>query len=479
MHAAVLNVLGILLMLFSLVVLPSFAIAVLNSDGTGMNFLLAGFITLSSGALLWGLGDESRARELKLRDGFVIVVMFWVLLGLYGALPLLLIPSLELTLTDAVFESFSGITTTGATVMTGLDKLPTSVLFYRQLLQWLGGMGIIVLAIAVIPMLGIGGMQLYRAESPGPSKEAKLTPRITETAKSLWQLYLFLTILCGLCYYMAGMSLFDAVAHAFSTVSIGGFSTHDAGFSYFQGDAVKLVCTLFMLISGVNFALHFAAVRNRSVSHYLHDAEFKTYILLHAIIILGCYSYLYKVGRDYSFVDVAFQAVSFATTSGFSVASFEEWPEFIAVGLLLASFGGACAGSVGGGIKLVRLQLLFKQGRREIIRLIHPNAALYIKLGAHTLRSEVLDAVWGFFSAYVLVFLVLMLLMLAINVDQVTAFSAIAACMNNLGPGLGEVSNNYGTMSAPAKWILISAMVFGRLEIFTILALLTMAFWRE
>ena len=479
MHSAVLKVLGILLVLFSTAMLLSALVALLTGDGAIWQFILSWAITAGSGALLWWLAARGRPTELKLRDGFTIVVLFWVLIGLYGAVPLLIVDQPRLSFTDATFESFSGITTTGATVLKGLDTLPTSVLFYRQLLQWLGGMGIIVLAVAVLPMLGIGGMQLYRAESPGPSKESKLTPRITETAKSLWQIYLFLTITCALCYYLAGMGAFDALTHAFSTVSIGGFSTYDAGFSYFQGDGVKFVCTVFMLISGVNFALHFIAVRTRSPVQYLRDPEFNAYLLLHATIILSCVLYLYQQGHDYGLIDIVFQAVSYATTTGFSVAGFEEWPEFIAVGLLLASFGGACAGSVGGGIKLIRFQLLFKQGRREIIRLIHPNAAIYIKMGSHTLGSNVIDAVWGFFSAYVLVFIVLMLLLVAIGLDQVTAFSAVAACMNNLGPGLGEVAGGYGALSAPAKWTLITAMVFGRLEIFTILALLTITFWRE
>lgn len=479
MHTAVLKMLGILLLLFSVVMLPPYAIALWTNDGTARPFLYSWLITAGIGTLLFWLATRGRPSELKLRDGFIIVVMFWVLLGLFGAIPLVLTERPQLGVADAVFESFSGITTTGSTVLEGLDTLPVSILFYRQLLQWLGGMGIIVLAVAVLPMLGIGGMQLYRAESPGPSKEAKLTPRITETAKSLWQIYLFLTVACALCFYVAGMGPLDAIAHAFSTVSIGGFSTHDSGFSYFQSDAVKLVGILFMLISGANFALHFVAVRNRSPRYYFRDSEFKAYLILHATIVLVCSFYLYQGGRDYSFTDVAFQAVSFATTTGFSVAGFEEWPEFIAVGLLLTSFVGACAGSVGGGIKLVRFQLLFKQGRREIIRLIHPNAALYIKMGSQTLRGNVLDAVWGFFSAYVMVFVVLMLLLVCIGIDQVTAFSAVAACMNNLGPGLGEVAGGYGALPALAKWILISAMVFGRLEIFTILVLLTIAFWRE
>ena len=365
----------------------------------------------------------------------------------------------------------------------GLDFLPRSILYYRQQLQWFGGMGIIVLAVAVLPMLGVGGMQLYGAETPGPVKDTKLTPRITETAKALWYVYLAFTILCMLGYWAAGMTLFDAICHAFSTVAIGGFSTHDLSIGYFGSTAIDLVGIFFMVLAGVNFSLHFFAWRNVSISHYRQDPEFRAYIfvllMVSAIVIVSLSLFGTYSDWNATFINGLFQSVSIATTTGFTTANYAAWPGALPVLLIFASFVGGCAGSTGGGIKVIRWLLIAKQGAREIVRLVHPSAEIPVKLGNSAVPFRVVDAVWGFFSVYVVVYGFMLLAMMATGLDQVTAFSAVAATLNNLGPGLGEVAAGFMTLSDTAKWIAIVGMLLGRLEIFTLLVLVTPTFWRH
>lgn len=473
------RLIGILLMLFSLTMVPPILIGLLYGDGGIWAFISTFMVTLSFGLLI-SLPVITYRQEMRLRDGFVVVALFWTVLGLFGAQPFVL--ERAMSVTDAVFESMSGLTTTGATVITGLDDLPHALLYYRQQLQWLGGMGIIVLAVAILPMLGIGGMQLYRAETPGPIKDTKLTPRITETAKALWYIYLGLTMTCGLCYWLAGMSLFDAVAHAFSTVAIGGFSTHDASMGFYDNPMIMIIAMIFMLISGANFALHFLALRNRKAATYWADAEFRAYIIAMSLVALTTITYLHFT-RTFEGHDVllhgVFQVVSIATTTGFTTAEYFAWPGFLPVLLLFTSFVGACANSTGGGMKVIRFLLLYKQGKREIICLIHPNAQVPVKLGNKAVPERVINAVWGFFALYVASFAVMLLALMATGLDQVTAFSAVAACINNLGPGLGDVAANFAQLNDPAKWVLCFAMLLGRLEIFTLLVLLTPAFWRR
>ena len=483
MHFTVVQkILGLLLMLFSLTMLPPAGVALLYDERMVAAFLEAGGFIAAIGLLLWLPVCRAR-RELRLREGFIVVALFWSVLGSAGALPLVLAQVPALSVTDAVFESISGLTTTGSTVIVGLDSLPRSILFYRQFLQWLGGMGIIVLAVAILPILGIGGMQLYRAELPGPVKDAKLTPRIAETAKALWNIYAGLTIGCGLAYWLAGMSPFDAIAHSFSTVAIGGFSTHDASVGHFNSALIEMVAVVFMVLGGTNFALHFAALRRRTLVPYLLDAEFRTYLGILAAVAVATVSYLIYTQHFGSIPDALhhgiFQVVSIATTTGYTTASFAQWPAFLPVLLLFASFIGACASSTGGGLKVIRVLLLFKQGRRELVRLVHPNARIAVKIGGKPLDDQVVHGVWGFFATYVLCFAVGMLLLMAAGLDQVTAFSAMAACINNLGPGLGEVAANFRTLDDFSKWVLSVAMLLGRLEIFTLLVLLTPDFWRR
>jgi trk system potassium uptake protein TrkH len=386
-----------------------------------------------------------------------------------------------MTFSDAFFESMSGLTTTGATVLSGLDDLPRAVLYYRQQLQWLGGMGIIVLAVAILPMLGVGGMELYHAESSGISKD-RLTPKLTQTAKALWKIYLSFTLTCALAYYWAGMSVFDAIGHSYSTVAIGGFSTHDLSIGYFDSVAIESVAIVFMFLAGINFSLHFFVWRKKNILAFFEDSEFKTYLFLLGFMAFIIAGYLWNSGY-YQTVEGAlrygvFQSISMATTTGFTSANFSTWPFMLPVLLIFASFVGACAGSTGGGIKVVRVLLMFKLAMKEIKKFIHPNAQINIKLNHRSVAESTLISVWGFFSLYVIAFVFIMIALMFTGMDQVTSFSATAASINNLGPGLGNVAENYGSISESAKWILSFSMLLGRLEILTLMALLHKAFWR-
>lgn len=473
------RVVGILLALFSISMLTPVLVGLLFGDGALLPFIGAFLTTLCTGGLLYWPVRGVRA-PLKLRDGFVVVVAFWGVLGIFGGLPFWLYSPLDLSIPAAIFESMSGLTTTGATLIVGLDSLPHSILFYRQQMQWLGGMGIIVLAIAVLPMLGIGGQQLFRAETPGLNKE-KLTPRIAGTAKALWYIYLGLTVTCALAYWAAGMSGFDAIAHSFSTVAIGGFSTHDESIGHFESDLIESIAIVFMLISAANFALHFTAARTRSLRHYWRDEEFKVFIglMLGLTAITAVYLWFTDTltGR-HAFIEAMFHVVSIGTTTGFTSEAYFDWPGFLPILLLFASFAGGCAGSTGGGMKVIRIVLLYKQGIRELKRLLHPNAKIVVKIGGRALDNSMIDVVWGFFSAYVVLLMVMLLLLMAAGLDQETAFSAVVACLNNLGPGLGAVASNYSSLGDFSYVVLSVAMLFGRLEIFTLLVLLTPAFWR-
>ena len=475
------KIIGVLLILFSTAMLPSLFISLIAKDGIESAFATGLTATLLAGVLLW-LPTRHLSRDLNIRDGFMVTALFWVVLGLFGAIPLWLTPDLPLTPADAIFESISGLTTTGATVITGLDSLPQSLLFYRQLLQWLGGIGIIVLAVAILPMLGIGGMQLYRAESAGPSKDRKLTPRITSTAKALFGIYLLLTIACAASYFAVGMSMFDAICHAFSTVAIGGFSTHDASLGHYEQNRVLLVSSVFMLLSAVNFGLHFIALQRRNVRVYARDSEtaFFITVIASATIVVCCLLLTTEtLGFEDSIIHGLFQTISIATTTGFTTQDFSMWPLFLPILLLILSFMGGCVGSTGGGMKAMRILLIFRQGVRELRQLLHPNAVIPLKLDARRVQTEVISAVWSFFAVYMFCFVLIWLALLATNLDFISAFSAVVATMNNLGPGLGEVAYHYGAVSEPGKLILCLAMLIGRLEVFTLLVLLTPAFWRH
>ncbi|HEY0211787.1 Trk system potassium transporter TrkH [Acerihabitans sp.] len=479
---AITRIVGLLVMLFSGTMIVPGLVALIYRDGAGSAFTQTFLFALLIGLVLW-LPNRQQKHELKSREGFLIVVLFWTVLGSVGALPFLFADHPDLTVTDAFFESFSALTTTGATSLVGLDSLPKAILFYRQMLQWFGGMGIIVLAVAILPILGVGGMQLYRAEMPGPLKDNKMRPRIAETAKTLWLIYISLTIACALALWGAGMSVFDAISHSFSTIALGGFSTHDASIGYYNSPMINTIVAVFLLISGCNYGLHFAVLSGHNLRVYWRDPEFRMFISVQFILVMVCTLILWRYNVYQSGLQTLnqafFQVVSMATTAGFTTDSIARWPLFLPILLLCAAFIGGCAGSTGGGLKVIRILLLYLQGSRELKRLVHPNAVYTIKLGNRALPERILEAVWGFFSAYVLVFIVSMLAIIATGVDNFSAFAAVTATLNNLGPGLGVVAENFSSMNAVAKWILILTMLFGRLEVFTLLVLFTPTFWRE
>lgn len=481
-YRSIIRILGLLIALFSTTMIPPAMVSLLFQDGGGLPFVMAFVLCLLTGLGIWYPNRHAK-KDLRAKEGFLIVVLFWAVLASFGAVPLILMEQPQMTITDAFFESFSGLTTTGATVIEGIEFLPKAVQFYRQQLQWLGGMGIIVLAVAILPLLGVGGMQLYRAEAPGPVKDSKMTPRIADTAKHLWYVYLSLTIACALSYRLAGMHWFDAICHSFSTIAIGGFSTYDASIGYFDSTAINLVCVVFLWIAALNFALHYAAVTGRNIRVYALDPELKAFFVLQATLVIICFLVLflheYYHTVENALVQALFHATSISTTAGFVTADFSMWPIFLPSLLILASFIGGCAGSTGGGLKVIRVFLLYLQGKREVNRLIHPKAIYAIKLGDRELPERVVEAVWGFFSAYAFIFAIIMICLIATGMDELSAFSATAATLNNLGPGLGDVASTYSYVSDPGKWILILAMLFGRLEVFSLLVLLSPTFWRQ
>lgn len=476
------KILGVLLILFSLSHTTPLLISFIYQDENSFPFIVAFLVTLITGLLLW-LPTRNIQKDLRYRDGFLVVVLFWAVLATFGALPFTLSNFYDLSITDAFFESMSGLTTTGGTIMTGLDSMPESTLFYRQQLQWLGGMGIVVLAVAIMPMLGIGGMQLYRAETPGPMKDSKLAPRVAESAKALWYVYVGLTVLCAAAYFAAGMSVFDAICHAFSTIAIGGFSTHDASIGYFSNGAIEYVAIVFMLLAAANFSLHFLAWHSRSLRPYFRDGEYGFFYFVLAcaavIILLILFQHNSYSSADETIRKGLFHLVSVVTTTGFTSDGFAWWPTALPVLLMMLSFMGGCAGSTAGGMKVLRIQLLYKQGKKEIVRLVHPNAVLSIKLGRQVIPESILGTVTAFITMYFLCFAIIAFILALLGLEWVTAFSAAAACLNNLGPGLDGVALNYSQISDAAKWVLSFAMLLGRLELFTLLVLFTRTFWRN
>ena len=478
---AIIRLFGILLVLYSLNFLPSIGIAYYYGDGQEGIFYISFLLTLAAGGLLW-LPNWHAHQELSVRDGFLVVTLFWVLLGVVGALPFMV--GLHWSLTDAVFESISGFTTTGATVIaSGIDQLPPSIQYHRQQLNFLGGMGIVVLAVAVLPMLGVGGMQLYRAETSGVTKNEKLTPRIAETARSLWLVYFALTAACALAFWAAGMSLFDAIGHSYAAVGTGGFSTHDASFGHWNSPLIEGIAIFFMLAGGANFAVHFLAWQRRSLWPLVRDSEVRAYGLIFlfsslfvaaTLALTGTYDNGWQALRH-----GAFQVASILTSTGFTTAVFADWPLYLPLVLVTLSFIGGCAGSTAGGIKVVRIQLLGKLGLRQLFLLAHPQAISHIKLGRRPISDQILFSVWGFYVLYISSTLLLTIAMMGAGLDFVSAFGAVQATINLCGPGLGKVAVTFAEVNDTVKWLGSFAMLLGRLEIFTLLILFLPAYWRH
>lgn len=477
------KVLGILLMIFSISMLTPVPVSLHFHNHDVMPFVDAFSITWLTGFVLWLIGHRSK-QELRTRDGFLIVFLMWFVLGAFGALPFMLSYSPSIPWSDALFESVSGLTTTGATTLQHIDQIPQAVLYYRQQLQFLGGMGIIVLAVAIMPMIGVGGMQLYKAETTGPMKENKLTPRITETAKALWLIYVILNLACIIGYWLCGMSIFDAVNFAFATVSTGGYAPHNSSIAYYHTNATYIVSIIFMLLGAANFSLHYLAFWKMRFKVYWENYEFRAYVMLYAVASLVVMVVLIVTGVYHHFgqalLNSVYQVVSFATTTGFVTnAGFTTWPLFVPILLLLMGMIGGCAGSTTGGIKLIRVILYQRQISREIKHLIHPHGTFPLKLGKQLVPERVMSSAWAFLAAYIVIFVMIWLALMATGMDITTSFSAVATCISNTGPGLGEVSNNFAGIGATARWILTLAMLIGRLEVFTVLVLFSPAFWRH
>lgn len=480
---AVVNVLSVVITVFALCMLFPLLCSFFLGDSAQTAYDEATILTAIAGVLLWALTKNKR-RELQPRDGFLLVALVWTVLPAFATLPLLLyLP--ELSFTDAYFETVSGLTTTGATVLTGLDALPPSINIWRTFLVWIGGMGVIVLAVAILPLLGVGGSQMYKAETPGPMKDTKLTPRIAETAKGLWLVYFAITIACILCYKVAGMTWLDAMMHAFSTLGLGGFSSHDASFGHWNSPAIETVAIFFMLLGGINFGTHFLAWQRRNLAPYARDPEAGLYLL---VIIGSVFGIAYFLLANQTYANywtalrfAAFNVVSVATTTGFASTDYNLWPIFAPIWMLFLCGFCTCSGSPGGGIKMIRAELMARQAIREMTRIIHPRAVVPVKLGGVRVENNIIFAVLAFILVYVSAFVGMTMLLAASGLDIITAFSAVVACINNTGPGLNQVgpATTFASLNDFQTWICTIAMLLGRLELFTLLVVFTPGFWRK
>ena len=482
--APVLSVLGVVLMIFGGSIAIPWAVSRATNDGAQGSYVEAIVVTLVAGLVLY-LGTRGRhRREIQPRDGFLLVALVWTVLPAFATIPLLAqVPGLSFT--DAYFECVSGLTASGGTALTGLDGLPLSINLWRSLMIWMGGMGIIVLAVAILPLLGVGGSQLFRAEMAGPMKDTRLTPRIEETAKGLWFVYFILTAACAACYAAAGMGTADAVMHAFTTVGLGGFSSHDASFAYFDSPLVEAVAVIFMLMSAINFTVHFLAIRGQGPMAYARDPEAKRVVFWAGAATFMVGMHLWGQG---TYDDLAtamrhavFHVVSIGTTTGYSAADYAQWPVFAPALLLFLSCFLASAGSTGGGTKMIRAVVLFRQALRELTRIVHPHAVVQVKVDGRVIENNLIFAVLAYMLMYGGTVIVAMMMLMASGLDIVTSVSAVLASINNMGPGLGLVgpASTYAPLTDFQTWVCTATMLLGRLELFAIVVLLTPAFWRK
>ncbi|CAK0765540.1 Trk system potassium uptake protein TrkH [Gammaproteobacteria bacterium] len=473
---------GVLSMIFSVFMLPPMLVGEWYKDGEVLSFARTFAILLGCGLLCW-LPVAGHKPDLSRREGLLMLPLIWILFSLLGALPLVLSENIQMTPVDAFFESVSGLTCTGASVLSHLDHLPHAINYYRHQLCFIGGMGTVILAVALLPIIGIGGMQLYRAETPGPMKDEKLITRIIETSKNLWYLYAGLNIVCALAFWSVGMEFFDAVCHAFSTLSLGGFSTHNASLGYYHSGAIEVVAGFFTLVAGVNFSLHFLVWHNRSIRFYVNNFEFIFYAWVMGISIILTFTILWQLGTFplwEALYHAFFQAPSLVAGNGLVTSEYPlQWPLFVPLLLLFGSFFGSCAGSSGGGIKAIRFLLLYKLIMREARLLIHPSARVAIKFGNRLLDDRVANGVWGFVFLYIFTYGAFSLALVATGLDLVTSFGSVGGCINNMGVGLGAIATNFSGINDTAKWLLAASMLLGRLEIFPVLLLFLPDSWRR
>ncbi|MFT3664219.1 TrkH family potassium uptake protein [Piscinibacter sp.] len=479
---AVVALVGRMVVLFALLMLVPMLFALSEHDPAEGAFFAATMITFCCGVAM-SLATRRFRRELQPRDGFVLVGLTWVTLPAFGALPLLFaMPGLSVT--DAYFEAMSGFTATGATVLSGLDALPLSVNVWRCFMMLIGGLGIIVLAVAILPMLGVGGAQLFKAETAGPMKDAKLTPRIAETARGLWTVYFCVSAACFLAYHWAGMNWADAFMHMCSTMGLGGFSSHDRSFGHWNSPRIEATAMVFMMISGVSFALYFVAWRQRSLRVLWANVEVRAFygVVLASIALISLYLTFNQVYPSFpeSLRVTAFHVISIATTTGYATHDYARWPLFAPLLMILLGCFATCAGSTGGGIKMMRMILLLKQSYRELVRIVHPNVVNPVLIGSTAVSPRVMHSVIAYMMVYGAALVALTMLLLFSGLDVVTAFTAVVACVNNIGPGLGDVGPavNYGGLSDFQTWVCTFGMLLGRLELLAVLVLFTPQFWR-
>ncbi|MCK6425341.1 MAG: TrkH family potassium uptake protein [Burkholderiaceae bacterium] len=480
---AVVGLVGRIVAVFSLLMAVPLAFALAEHDPAEQAFLISAGVTAGTGLVI-ALATRHQRRELLPRDGFLLVTLTWTVLPAFGALPLMLaIPGLSFT--DAYFEAMSGLTTTGATVLTGLETLPLSVNVWRCFMVLVGGMGIIVLVVAILPLLGVGGAQLFKSETAGPIKDQKLTPRIAETARGLWTVYFVASLACFGAYRAAGMGWADAFMHMCSTMGLGGFAAYDASFGAFQSPAIEAVAVCFMTLAGINFALYFVAWRKRSLRLIWRDVEARSYFLLMAAAVVVVAVYLHLQGVYPSFGEslrhAAFNVVSIATTTGYATVDYAQWPIFAPVFMLFLCSFATCAGSTGGGIKLVRSLLMLKQARLELTRVVHSRAVVPVKLGGTLVAPQVMSSVIAYMLLYGTTMVLATLVLLLSGLDLVTASTAVIACINNTGPGLGQVgpAGNFQGLSDFQTWVCTASMLLGRLELVSVLVVFTGSFWRR
>jgi trk system potassium uptake protein TrkH len=476
----ILKTLGSLLMLFSFSMLPPILVAMIYKDTDFLHFIFCFAITFLSGFGLWRICYKHH-QELNVRDGFLLVVMCWIVLSLFAAIPFYIEPNQHLSFMQALFEAVSGLTSTGASILSKLDHLPFSLLYYRQQLQFLGGMGIIVLAVAILPLLGVGGLQLYTKEISGPVEE-RLTPRIAQTARALWIIYGGLAVLCAFCYWISGMTVFDAICESFSTLSTGGFSIHEASFAYYQQNhLIYLVSTIFMILGAINFGIHYHCLMQKKPLCYFENVEIRTYVVMIGGSILIAIIVLLLAGNpqyyNSVFFDSVFNVVSVATTTGFTTANIQQWPSFLTLLFLSLAIIGGCAGSTAGGLKVIRFVVLKKQVAREAKRLIHPNIVYPIKLDK-PISYEILQSVWGFAAVYFGSLIVLTFVLVGMGLDFLTAISSLITCISSTGASLANTLQQFSNMQDHILSVLTFAMLLGRLEIFTVLILFVPEFWR-
>ncbi|MCP3680196.1 MAG: potassium transporter [Gammaproteobacteria bacterium] len=479
---AIMRILGAFLSLFSFSMLPPVAVALFYADSSPIPFIIGWIISLAVGLSLW-LPTKGKRIELKARDGFLIVVLFWVVLSLFAVVPFIIATSDHIKFLDALFISVSGFTTTGAGVLPSLHGLPHVLLYYRQQLQFFGGMGIIILAVAIMPIIGVGGMQLYRAEAAGPMKDNKLTPRIMQTAKIICLVYLSLFILCAFAYWLAGMAPFDAICEGFSTVSTGGFTIHDESFAFYKNPAIPIIGAIFMALAGINFSVHYVAIVRRRFAMYWHDIECRAFIffviIACGITIISLLVHNYYPAAEEAIINGLFNVISIFTTTGFTDQAYNYWPGCLPIMIMLFGVMGACGGSTTGGVKIMRVLLLQKQISREVKQLIHPEAVYPLKFGGNILPISIIESIWAFIAVYLGLYLLVIMLFMTTGLNFESAFGTAVASLSNVGAGVGSDPYSFAHLTPFAKGLFIFSMLAGRLEVFTLLVLFSPSFWRS